>query len=469
MKKDDHGKRDADGTAGGKPADRIKRLFAHLRKLDLVLTPGTKIEIQKFADLFDEVGDHAILIVGDSGVGKSLFLQVFKFLYEDRSGKREIPEINCAHLNPQLSASTLFGYIKGAYTGATKDRAGFIETHNNGPIILEEIGVLAHDVQAQLLTVMESGKFYRVGDANIVRQANIQLIGATNDESQLRGDFLYRFHPFYLTSLYQRRDDILWFIWHMDQVFFRSLYTWDILILLGYNWPGNVRELERVVRTIKLLRKWSFRDSRPDIFRYHDFRISKINYSLQLFNMLKDNIDINVLERFLNQYNLGVVPTMNKRKLPFLNVTTNEGARDAIKTAYIGLHIFADLFYIDPYSNSDITDIWKAKCPYPAIIRDYRIGLKFPQGLQESIRRYMRPKLQNRLGQNPLEACADNLNSDQPVLKPETSLEFPDMFSMTLEELKGRVFVRDSEASWRRTAKSSGLGRGKPKNLQCLV
>lgn len=438
-----------DETAGGKSAHRKQRLFNHLQSLNLIVTPNTRTEIEEFVDLFDEVGGDSILIIGDTGVGKTLFLHVFKFLYEDNYGERKIPEINCSHLNPSLSASILFGHMKGAFTGAVKETTGFISENNDGPLILEEIGVLPQEVQAQLLTVMESGEFYKVGGSKAQR-AKIQIIGATNDETDLREDFRYRFHPFYIRPFYQRRDDVLRFIWHSDPDFFRSLYASEILILLSYNWPGNLREIRRVARFLKLVRKWANRDSTPDLFRYHDMRISKISYSWRLFYTFHtNNININPLERFLNKYHLGIVPPMHKKTLPFRNVRSHEDAAKVIETAKEGLLLFADLFLVDPYSNSDISDIWNSKCDHRIQIYNnqkywmpfssYECRAAIPKGLREWIWIYIRSKLENRPVNYASDAEISGLDN-RPSAGPETSPELPDIFSMTLEELKRTYF-----------------------------
>jgi energy-coupling factor transporter ATP-binding protein EcfA2 len=436
-------------TTSGNSTDRTERLFDYLNSLNLIVTPNTKTEIEEFVDLFDVVEGDSILIVGDTGVGKTLFLRVFEFLYKIKHGERKIPEVNCSHLNPALSASILFGHMKGAFTGAVKETSGFISANNHGPIILEEIGVLPQEVQAQLLTVMESGEFYKVGGSKALT-ANIQIIGATNDETDLRKDFMYRFHPFYIRPFYQRRDDVLRFIWHSDPDFFRSLYASEILILLSYNWPGNVREIRRVARFLKLVRKWANRDSTPDLFRYHDMRISKISYSWRLFYTFHaNNININPLERFLNKYHLGIVPPMHKKTLPFRNVRSDEEAAKVIETAKDGLLLFADLFLVDPYSNSDISDIWNSRCDHRIqIYNNHKFWLPFsshelraaiPKGLREWVWIYIRPKLENRPVNYTSEAEVSDLDN-RPSAGSRISPELPDMFSMTLEELKRAYF-----------------------------
>jgi len=156
-----------------------------------------------------------------------------------------------------MARSELFGHVKGAFTGAATDKLGWIRKAHGGILILEEIGELPKEVQAQLLTFIEDGLFHRVGSADMER-ADVQIIAATNHEEALREDFRYRFFPFYIPPLSQRRQDVLYYMAAMFPDLVRNLTPWEALTLLAYHWPGNVREIERVGRIMhrrKLMEK----------------------------------------------------------------------------------------------------------------------------------------------------------------------------------------------------------------------
>jgi transcriptional regulator with AAA-type ATPase domain len=211
-----------------------------------VVTPGLNHKIREFEAHCKVAGRSPIMICGPSGAGKSLFLHIFKMLYREKFGSsRKITTINCSHFTGDLARSELFGHVKGAFTGSIQDKDGWIRKADGGALILEEIGELSNETQAKLLTFIEDGRFHRVGSAEI-ETADVQIVGATNDENKLREDFRYRFFPFYVPPLHRRRHDILYQLAHKFPELMHSLLPWELLTLLAYHWPGNVRELERV-------------------------------------------------------------------------------------------------------------------------------------------------------------------------------------------------------------------------------
>lgn len=128
-------------------------------KTNFILTPELKLEVQKFVDLFKVLTDKKVsqknlMICGETGTGKSLFLDVFIELYKFEKGlnsKDDIIHINIASLNKDLIESELFGYVEGAFTGAKKDTPGFIDKANNKLLVLEEIGEIPKNIQAKLV------------------------------------------------------------------------------------------------------------------------------------------------------------------------------------------------------------------------------------------------------------------------------------------------------------------------------
>jgi transcriptional regulator with AAA-type ATPase domain len=160
-----------------------------------------------------------------------------------------------------VTRSELFGHVKGAFTGANKDKPGLIEKAEGGLLILEEIGELPLEAQAMLLTFIETGEYRRVGD-DTTRKAKVKIVGATNRETALRDDFRYRFFPFYIPPLRERKQDALYYFHGIFPRLVSTLNRSEILVLLTHHWPGNVREVERVGRLL-LRRRW--KSGAPDI------------------------------------------------------------------------------------------------------------------------------------------------------------------------------------------------------------
>ena len=186
-------------------------------KAKYIIPPGLRETFDLFLAHCEVAQNQPIMVVGDTGVGKSMFLHVFEKLYKEKYPESEVTWANCAHFgsgrgDDSLHRSELFGYEKGAFTGALPEgKAGLIEKADKGALILEEIGELAEEVQAMLLTFIETGKYNKVGSSK-PQMAEVVIIGATNDEEALRNDFRYRFFPFYVPPLHRRREDVLYYM-----------------------------------------------------------------------------------------------------------------------------------------------------------------------------------------------------------------------------------------------------------------
>lgn len=139
--------------------------------------------------------------------------------------------------------------MKGAFTDAKADKVGLVEKADGGLLILEEVGELPFEVQAMLLTFIETGEYRRLGDEN-VQKATVKVIAATNRESALRDDFRYRFFPFYIPPLRERKNDILYYFQEIFPGLTKNFSKSEVLLLLTHNWPGNVREIERIGRLL---------------------------------------------------------------------------------------------------------------------------------------------------------------------------------------------------------------------------
>ncbi len=200
-----------------------------------------------------------LIIMGDRGVGKSVFRDIFENRYLENNSnltrKQNIRKLNASVFPKELIASELFGTMKGAYTGAT-NRAGFFETiGEDGLLILEEIGDMPQEAQAKLLTVIEDGQYNRQGSTDI-KNTNAQIIGTTNKKSgAFREDFFDRFHCFNIPPLYERRQDILDYFRDLISASMETLSKYEVLQAMAYHWPGNVREIENQGDEYKFLRK----------------------------------------------------------------------------------------------------------------------------------------------------------------------------------------------------------------------
>jgi formate hydrogenlyase transcriptional activator len=204
--------------------------------------------------------DAPVLLLGETGTGKDL---VARALHE-RSRRRDRPlvTVNCAALPVTLVESELFGYEKGAFTGALQRTVGRFEVAHGGSLFLDEIGELPLEVQAKLLRVLQAGEFERLGSSKTIR-VDVRLITATNRdlerevrEGRFRADLFYRLSvfPVSLPPLRERREDIPLLAWHFiarrQAKLGRSVRRVPERLMrafTAYSWPGNVRELENVV------------------------------------------------------------------------------------------------------------------------------------------------------------------------------------------------------------------------------
>jgi len=204
--------------------------------------------------------DASVLILGESGTGKEL---VAREIYK-RSGRqsRAMIKINCASIPKELYESEFFGHVKGAFTGAIKDRAGRFEAADGGTLFLDEVGEIPLELQGKLLRVLQDGHYERVGE-EVTRQVDVRIIAATNrnlkqevEERQFRQDLYYRLNvfPIEIAPLRRRREDIpLLAGQFLKQVSTKMnrplprLTEAHLLDLQSYDWPGNVRELQNVI------------------------------------------------------------------------------------------------------------------------------------------------------------------------------------------------------------------------------
>jgi anaerobic nitric oxide reductase transcription regulator len=204
--------------------------------------------------------DLAVLITGETGVGKEL---VAHHVHEASSRADEaLIHVNCAALPLSIAESELFGHVSGAFTGATRDRAGKFEVASGGTLFLDEIGELPLEIQPKLLRVLQQGELQRVG-SDRVHRVDVRVIAATNralerevEAGRFRADLYHRLaaFPVHVPPLRDRRSDIPILAAHFADAVARRLGLASVRFtdaardrLVSADWPGNVRELENVV------------------------------------------------------------------------------------------------------------------------------------------------------------------------------------------------------------------------------
>jgi transcriptional regulator with AAA-type ATPase domain len=216
-----------------------------------IIPPGLFWPLKYFEAHFKVSGNQPILIVGPTGVGKSVFSHIYWKLC---GSKQEVISENCAYFgdknsDPLIARAELFGYKKGSHRSADKDKDGLIKKADGGVLFLDEIGMLPKSVQGQLYRFMETGEYRPLGAIESIN-ANVRVVGATNEEGDLLEPFRFRFSPLYIPPLYERRQDILYYINAKFPKLIPTLTSEEIMILLAYNWPGNVREVNHVANLL---------------------------------------------------------------------------------------------------------------------------------------------------------------------------------------------------------------------------
>jgi len=204
--------------------------------------------------------DSAILIQGESGTGKEVVARAIHFR-GPRSGRPFIA-INCAALPEALLESELFGYAKGAFTGAATERKGLFEEADGGTLLLDEIGDMPLLLQGKLLRVLQEGEIRRVGSTS-VRRVDVRILASTNRnltdlirDGRFREDLFYRLNviPLIIPPLRDRREDIVPLCQHFLKLYGeklgrapQALAPEALEMLFAYDWPGNIRELENMI------------------------------------------------------------------------------------------------------------------------------------------------------------------------------------------------------------------------------
>ncbi len=204
--------------------------------------------------------EATVLIMGESGTGKEIIARAIH--YNSNRKNKPLVTVNCPSVPGNLLESELFGHVRGAFTGAIKDRKGKFEEADGGTIFLDEIGDLQLDLQAKLLRVLQEQEFSRLGDSKVIK-VDVRIIAATNrdlfqlvQDGKFREDLYYRLSvvPLVLPPLRKRKEDIPYLV---DFFLQRNAAGKNIRFadevyqaLIEYDWPGNIRELENLVERL---------------------------------------------------------------------------------------------------------------------------------------------------------------------------------------------------------------------------
>lgn len=273
--------------------------------------------------------NRPVLLIGERGTGKELAAR--RLHYMSSRWQKPLVAVNCASLPPSLIESELFGYEKGAFTGATSTRKGRFEEAEGGTLFLDEIGLIPLETQEKILRVVEYGTFERIGSSQTL-ETNVRIVGATNadlkelcKEGKFKEDLLDRlsFEVLFLPPLRTRGEDIM-----LLSSFFASRmalecgldiipeFTEEVVTSLeSYSWPGNVRELKNVIeRAVYKARDGVIREVDFDPFRNPFVEEKKIDVKTETFDSLPilnydlkdmakahENIDISFMSRALDK------------------------------------------------------------------------------------------------------------------------------------------------------------------------
>ena len=266
--------------ANARAFQEIQRLKAQLEQQNTYLQEEV-VEAKAFGDLVGQSAalrqiisqidlvaptEASVLILGETGTGKDLV--AYEIHRRSRRKDNPLVRVNCASIPKDLFESEFFGHVRGAFTGAIKDRPGRFETAEGGTLFLDEVGEVPMEMQAKLLRVLQEKRYERVGDDR-TRHADVRIIGATNRDlkkevaaGRFREDLYYRLNvfPIHVTKLKERKDDIPLLAKHFVDLSVKELRCPKprltraaVAGLQNYDWPGNVRELRNVIERAVIL------------------------------------------------------------------------------------------------------------------------------------------------------------------------------------------------------------------------
>ncbi len=249
----------------------LKEELSAATKERLLHITGKDPKMQKIYSLIEAVAKTraTVLIYGESGTGKRMVAHAIHD-YDEEERKKPFVEVSCGALTESLLESELFGYVKGAFTGALKDKIGRFELANGGTIFLDEIDAFSPALQVKLLRVLQEGEFERVGDTKTIK-IDIRIIASTNQnlqdliaQSKFRLDLFYRLNiiNIEIPPLRERKADIPLLAKDLLEEHAKRMgkklqgLSENVLAkFMEYSWPGNVRELENIIERAIILSK----------------------------------------------------------------------------------------------------------------------------------------------------------------------------------------------------------------------
>ena len=264
-------------------ARQVKELQAHLREAipDVVLATESP-KMRAALEMVEKVApaEISVLLLGENGTGKGVIARWLHAQSDRRGGPFVV--VSCPTLSEELLAGELFGHVKGAFTGATRDREGRLEAAHGGTVFLDEVSEVSLGLQAKLLRFLQEKQFERVGE-NRTRRVDVRVVAATNRHleeevkiGRFREDLFFRLNAVQITlpPLRERREDIPMLARGFLDFFARQtrrptpeLSPSALGALLAYSWPGNIRELRNVMERAMIL--WPSQVIEPEAFPEH--------------------------------------------------------------------------------------------------------------------------------------------------------------------------------------------------------
>jgi two-component system, NtrC family, response regulator HydG len=250
---------------------KLKEEISAVQKDHFLDIVGKDVKMQKIYGLIEAIActRSTVLVYGESGTGKHLIAHAIHQYNELERGKPFV-EVSCGAITETLLESELFGHVKGAFTGAIKDKMGRFELANGGTIFLDEIDACSPSLQVKLLRVLQEGELERVGESTTIK-VDVRVVAASNQDLQVliaegkfRKDLFYRLNIIQIAipPLRDRKGDIPllvkeFIVKHSKRVSKKidGISNKALSILINYNWPGNIRELENVIERAIILTK----------------------------------------------------------------------------------------------------------------------------------------------------------------------------------------------------------------------
>ncbi|MGC8852792.1 MAG: sigma-54 interaction domain-containing protein, partial [Hydrogenobacter sp.] len=272
---------------------------------------GRSIAIKNLIDLIEKVSqtDTTVLLTGESGTGKSLVAKAIHFL----SSRKEKPfiTINCSAIPETLLEAELFGYEKGAFTGAYTSKKGKFEIANGGTVFLDEIGDMPLSLQPKILRVLQDKEIEKLGSERSIK-VDVRIISATNKDlwslvqkGSFREDLYYRLSvvPIHIPPLRERKEDIPVLIDHFLNLF-NQRYNKNVRIdakaleiMMEYPWPGNIRELENTIERLVILKDGIIREKDLPSYFFVELRKEEPKHLPSIIELTEREEIIKALEK----------------------------------------------------------------------------------------------------------------------------------------------------------------------------